>query len=85
VVTVAERAGPVASAQRVRASRITASRLPAPRPAPRPGGIGTREEVENRTLLDWLARRAAEAEIVTPSARRRAPRACGSSMAARDD
>src|SRR5881397_507008 len=66
VMTVAERAGPVASAQRVRA--VADHGLA---DCPRldlllvPGGIGTREEVENRTLLDWLARRAAEAEIVT--------------------
>ena len=30
-----------------------------------PGGIGTRREVENHALLDWLAQRAAEAEAVT--------------------
>src|ERR1700756_1515508 len=30
-----------------------------------PGGIGTREAVEDPVLLAWLARRAAEAEIVT--------------------
>ena len=30
-----------------------------------PGGIGTRREVNNTKLLEWLVRRAAEAEIVT--------------------
>ena len=30
-----------------------------------PGGIGTRREVTNTKLLEWLARRAAAAEIVT--------------------
>src|SRR5438093_10406629 len=66
VVTVAERAGPVASAQRVRAVADHGFA-----DAPRldvmlvPGGIGTREGAENRALLDWLARRAAEAEIGT--------------------
>jgi transcriptional regulator GlxA family with amidase domain len=29
-----------------------------------PGGMGTRREVENRALLDWLARAADRAEIV---------------------
>jgi len=65
VVLVAEQSGPVASAQQVRA--VADHGLA---DCPRldlllvPGGIGTREEVENRALLDWLARRAAEAEIV---------------------
>jgi transcriptional regulator GlxA family with amidase domain len=30
-----------------------------------PGGIGTRREVNNAATLDWLRRRAAEAEIVS--------------------
>jgi transcriptional regulator GlxA family with amidase domain len=30
-----------------------------------PGGIGTRCEVNNGSMLEWLRRRAAEAEIVT--------------------
>ena len=30
-----------------------------------PGGIGTRREINNVSLLEWLRRRAAEAEIVT--------------------
>jgi transcriptional regulator GlxA family with amidase domain len=30
-----------------------------------PGGMGTRREVGNKLLLDWLARAAARAEIVT--------------------
>ncbi len=28
-----------------------------------PGGIGTRTEIDNRVLLDWLAQRVAAAEI----------------------
>src|SRR3989475_10858145 len=66
VVTVAERAGPVASAQRVRAvADHGLADCPHLDVLLVPGGIGTREEVENRTLLDWLAQRAAQAEIVT--------------------
>ena len=66
VVTVAERAGPVASAQRVRAvADHGLADCPHLDVVLVPGGIGTREGVENRTLLDWLAQRAAEAEIVT--------------------
>ena len=30
-----------------------------------PGGIGTREQVDNPRFLDWLARRAMHAELVT--------------------
>ena len=30
-----------------------------------PGGIGTRREVDNPVLLDWLQRRAQQAELVT--------------------
>jgi transcriptional regulator GlxA family with amidase domain len=66
VVTVAERAGPVPSAQgpRTLADHGFAD-------APRldvivvPGGIGTNDQVGNSVLLDWLAQRAREAEVVT--------------------
>ena len=66
VVLVAEQAGPVASAQGPRAvadhgfadcPRLDVILVP--------GGIGTREQAGNPTLLTWLARRAADAEIVT--------------------
>jgi len=30
-----------------------------------PGGIGTRREVQNAPLLEWLRQRAAQAEIVS--------------------
>ena len=66
ILMVAERAGPVASAQ---GPRSVADHGFAD--CPRldlmlvPGGIGTREEAENPALLGWLARAAAEAEIVT--------------------
>jgi len=65
VVTVAERAGPVRSAQ---GPRVQADHgLP---DCPRldllliPGGIGTRTAVENARLTSWLAERAAEVEVM---------------------
>ena len=64
VLTVAEAAGPVASGQVVRA--VADHALDG---CPRldlllvPGGFGTRREVENGRLLDWIAQRAAAAEI----------------------
>jgi transcriptional regulator GlxA family with amidase domain len=63
---VAERPGPVASAQGPKA--LAEHGLA---DAPRldvllvPGGIGTRSEVDNAVLVDWLRRRTAEAEIAT--------------------
>jgi len=65
VVTVAASAGPVPSAQRT-ASVAEAGFADCP-PSPLllvPGGIGTRQEVENAALLDWLRARAADAEVV---------------------
>lgn len=65
VVTVAETAGPVASAQRTRAVADASFADCAPcRLLLVPGGPGTRREVENAALLDWLRARAAEAELV---------------------
>jgi len=66
IVLVAEKAGPVASAQ---GPRSVADHGFAD--CPRldlilvPGGIGTREQAENPVLLGWLGRAAADAEIVT--------------------
>jgi transcriptional regulator GlxA family with amidase domain len=64
-VTVAEKAGPVESTQ---ALKLTADHALADCPPLDmllvPGGWGTREEVGNRTLLDWLVARAARAEVV---------------------
>jgi transcriptional regulator GlxA family with amidase domain len=66
VVLVAEQAGPVASAQGPRAVAdhgfVDCPHLDV---VLVPGGIGTRDEAENPTLLGWLGRRAAEAEVVT--------------------
>ena len=66
VVLVAEQAGPVASAQGPRAVAdhgfVDCPHLDV---VLVPGGIGTRDEAENPTLLRWLGRRAGEAEVVT--------------------
>ena len=65
VVTVAEAAGPVPSAQRTRAVADTSfADCPPCALLLVPGGIGTRQEVENAGLLDWLRARAAPAELV---------------------
>jgi transcriptional regulator GlxA family with amidase domain len=65
-VLVAERPGPVASAQ---GPQAVAERgfgdCPHLDLLLVPGGIGTRTEVANRVLLDWLAARARRAEITT--------------------
>ena len=66
IVMVAQEAGAVKSAQGPRAMADYALA-----DCPRidvilvPGGIGTRREINNLPLLEWLRRRAAEAEIVT--------------------
>jgi transcriptional regulator GlxA family with amidase domain len=66
IVTAAEASGAVKSAQGPRAMADYAIA-----DCPRidvilvPGGIGTRREVNNAPLLEWLRRRAAEAEIVS--------------------
>ena len=66
VLMVAEEAGPVASNQ---GPRSVADHGFADCPPLDvllvPGGLGTREQVENRRLLDWLVRRANQAEIVS--------------------
>jgi transcriptional regulator GlxA family with amidase domain len=66
VVLVAEQAGPVASAQGPRAVADHGfADCPHLDVVLVPGGIGTRDEAENPALLDWLGRRATEAEVVT--------------------
>ena len=66
IVQVAEQAGPVASAQ---GPRVVAEAALAGAPKLDwllvPGGIGTRAEVDNAKLIDWLRTRAAAAERVT--------------------
>ena len=66
IVTVAENAGPVTSAQQTRAvADVSLAGCPACDLLLVPGGIGTRREVENEALLGWLRARAGAAEIVT--------------------
>jgi transcriptional regulator GlxA family with amidase domain len=65
VVTVAENAGPVAT--RGGLSVNPHHRLddcPPPEVLLVPGGQGTRREMHNRTLTDWVARTAGPAELV---------------------
>jgi putative intracellular protease/amidase len=66
VTTVAERSGAVTSAQ---GPKVIADYgfgdCPHLDLILIPGGIGTREEISNQLLLDWLKARAKEAEVVT--------------------
>src|SRR5689334_5064611 len=65
VKTIAAQAGPVVSAQGPRAVADHGFK-----DAPQldmlliPGGIGTRDAIDDRVLLDWLAARSQSAEIV---------------------
>jgi transcriptional regulator GlxA family with amidase domain len=66
VTTVAERSGPVASAQGPKAiAEFGFEDCPQLDLLLVPGGIGTREQVSNPLLLDWLKARAEKAEVVT--------------------
>jgi transcriptional regulator GlxA family with amidase domain len=66
LVTTAATAGPVASAQGPRAvADHSMADCPKLDVILVPGGIGTRREVKNGALLDWLRRRSSEAEVVT--------------------
>jgi transcriptional regulator GlxA family with amidase domain len=64
VVTVAEQAGPVESAQ---TTRVVADHgfddCPPLAMYLVPGGIGTRREVDNRKLIAWLRERTSEVEV----------------------
>ncbi len=65
VLTVAETAGPVASAQVTRAvADHGLADCPHLDVLLVPGGLGTRREVENEALRRWLVARAADAEMV---------------------
>lgn len=64
-VLVAEQTGPVASWQGAKA--LAEAGFDDPRRLDGilvPGGFGTREEVANPRLLEWIRRRAADAEVV---------------------
>lgn len=64
LVTVAEQAGPVASAQRVRAVADHGFADAPPLDLLLiPGGIGSRTEVDNPALIDFLGARAPQAEL----------------------
>ncbi|MGZ6195558.1 MAG: DJ-1/PfpI family protein, partial [Candidatus Binataceae bacterium] len=66
IVIAAEKAGSVKSAQGPRAMADYAlADCPPIDVMLVPGGVGTRREVNNTKLLEWLVRRATEAEIVT--------------------
>jgi transcriptional regulator GlxA family with amidase domain len=66
LVLVAEHAGAIASAQGPEAvAGASFADCPHLDVLLVPGGIGTRREVANAALLEWLKRRATEAEIVT--------------------
>jgi transcriptional regulator GlxA family with amidase domain len=66
VATIAERAGAVASAQGVQAvAEFGFEEGPAVDVLLVPGGIGTRRELANQALLEWLRERSATAQLVT--------------------
>ena len=66
VVTVAEHPGPVASAQGPRAvADHGLADCPPLDVLLVPGGMGTRREVNNRALVEWIARQARTAETTT--------------------
>ena len=66
IVTVAERAGPVPSAQGPRAiADHGLADCPALDILLVPGGMGTRREVSNPALVDWIAQQARGAETTT--------------------
>jgi len=66
LVMVAEKAGPVASAQGPRAvAEYGFADCPHLDIIMVPGGIGTRRETGNQVLLSWLKERAEQAELVT--------------------
>jgi len=66
VTTVAERSGAITSAQGPKAiADFGFADCPHLDLILIPGGIGTREEISNPALLDWLKARAEKAEVVT--------------------
>ncbi len=66
ITTVAERSGVVTSAQGPKAiAEFGFGDCPHLDLMLLPGGIGTRKEISNQTLLDWLKARGEKAEVVT--------------------
>ena len=65
VYTVAEARHPVTARNGLSVNpRHTLEDCPAPDILLIPGGLGTRREMHNRALTDWIARRAEKAELV---------------------
>lgn len=65
VYTVAEKAGPVLARNRLSVnSYYTLDECPAPDVLVVPGGSGTRREMHNRVLIDWISRNARRAKPV---------------------
>jgi transcriptional regulator GlxA family with amidase domain len=66
IAMVADKAGPIASAQGPQAvAEFAFDNCPRLDLILVPGGIGTRREVENAALISWLRARADQAELVT--------------------
>jgi transcriptional regulator GlxA family with amidase domain len=66
VVTIAESAGAIRSAQGPQAvADYALSDCPTLDVILVPGGIGTRKQVSNGVVIEWLKRRSGEAEVVT--------------------
>ncbi|MBI5585664.1 MAG: DJ-1/PfpI family protein [Deltaproteobacteria bacterium] len=65
VYTVAETAGPITARNGLSVNpRYTTRECPAPDILLIPGGMGTRREIHNRALTDWIARRAEQVELI---------------------
>jgi transcriptional regulator GlxA family with amidase domain len=66
IVSTAAKAGPIPSAQGPRAlAEVALEDCPKLDAILVPGGVGTRREVNNESLLEWLRRRSADAKVVT--------------------
>jgi transcriptional regulator GlxA family with amidase domain len=66
IVTIAESAGAVLSAQGPHAvADFSLSQCPKLDVILVPGGMGTRRQVQNGVILEWLKRRSGEADLVT--------------------
>jgi transcriptional regulator GlxA family with amidase domain len=65
VYTLAEKPGPVAARNGLSVNpHHVLSESPSPDLLLVPGGLGTRREIHNPALLDWIRRRAEQAELV---------------------
>jgi transcriptional regulator GlxA family with amidase domain len=65
LVTVAQQRGLVASTQGIEVmAQYSTEDCPALDILMVPGGMGTRTEVDNRTLLSWLAERSAQVQLI---------------------